>query len=74
MQDLPFEQLLEGLQIGIANVRDSPVIEVGINPIKQTVTLASYANYGKVHNVGSRPEIFNVKSIIGFECCGHSVF
>jgi hypothetical protein len=43
MQDLSFEQLLEGLQIAIANVRDSPVIEVDINPIKQTVTLASYA-------------------------------
>jgi hypothetical protein len=43
MQDLPFKQLFEGLQIAIANVRDSPVIEVGINPMKQTVTLASYA-------------------------------
>jgi hypothetical protein len=43
MQELSFKKLLEGLQIAIANVRDNPVIEVGINPMKQMVTLASYA-------------------------------
>ena len=42
MQDLPFEQLLERLQIAIANVGNGPVIEVGVNPMEQMVTLASY--------------------------------
>ena len=41
MQDLPFEELFEGLQIGIANVGDRPVVEVGVNPMDQMVTFAS---------------------------------
>jgi hypothetical protein len=31
MQDLPFKKLFKGLQFGIADIRNGPVIEVGLH-------------------------------------------
>ena len=42
MQGFPFKKLLEGLQVAVANVGNGPIIEVGINPMEQVVTLARY--------------------------------
>src|SRR5882724_963551 len=30
--------------------------------------------YDKLHNLGTRLEILSVKSIFGFQCCGHTIF
>ncbi len=42
MQDLSFKMLLEGLQFAIANVGNGPIVEVGVNPVEQVVTLARH--------------------------------
>ena len=39
---LQFELLLEDLQIAVANVGNGPVVEVGIHPVEQVVTLARH--------------------------------
>src|ERR1700730_1706603 len=42
MRRLLFELLLKSLQIVIAHVRNSPVVEVRINPVEKLITLARY--------------------------------
>src|SRR5439155_22832097 len=42
MQDLSFKMLLEGLQFAIANIGNRPIVDVGVNPVEQVVTLARH--------------------------------
>jgi hypothetical protein len=42
MRELSFKKLLKGLQVAIANVGNSPVIEVGVKPMEQVVTLTRH--------------------------------
>ena len=41
-RNLLLETLLEGLQVAVANIRNTPVIEILVDPMEQVVTLTCH--------------------------------
>src|SRR6266699_5433593 len=55
MRRLLFEELLESLQIVAIDIGNSPVVEVGVNPMQKLIALARHRLHGSVGSCPGRP-------------------